>query len=189
MSTTDVRATGFEGLTGDYALDPDHTRLWFVARHAMVTKVRGTFTDFEGSFHLDGHAPTRSTANVTIRTASIDTRNEARDAHLRSNDFFDVDAHPEITFASSTVEQLGPATFRLTGDLTIKGISRPVSIDFEYTGSSIDDAGAFRVGFEGSTVVDRREWGLAWNLALDAGGVLVGDKVTLQFDVSAVRVE
>ncbi|WP_019874182.1 YceI family protein [Sporichthya polymorpha] len=174
-------------LTGDYTLDTTHTRLGFVARHAMVTKVRGAFTEFSGTAHLDAEDPTRSSAQLTIQVASIDTGNDQRDEHLRTNDFFEVATYPEITFVSTSAESLGDDQYRLTGDLTIKGTTKPVSVDFEYTGTAVDPFGNTRVGFEGKTVLNRKDWGIAWNAALDTGGVLVSEKITLEFDVSAVK--
>lgn len=174
-------------LTGDYTLDPTHTRLGFTARHAMVTKVRGAFNDFEGTITVDGENPSNSSAEVTIQAKSIDTRNADRDAHLRSNDFFDMDTYPEITFRSTEIEQLSDTEYRVTGDLTIKGTTKPVTIDFEYTGAATDPFGNQRIGFEGKTTVNRKDWGVNWNAALEAGGVLVSEKVDLVFDVSAIK--
>ncbi|MQS16712.1 YceI family protein [Streptomyces kaniharaensis] len=174
-------------LTGDYVLDPAHTRIGFVARHAMVTKVRGSFHEFEGIAHLDGEDPARSTARVTIRAESIDTGVQQRDQHLRTNDFLDAPNHPDITFTTTAVEPLGGSEFRVTGDLTIKGTTRPVVIDFAYTGNAVDPYGNLRVGLEGSVTINRKDFGVAWNAALEGGGVLVGDKVVLEFDVSAIR--
>jgi polyisoprenoid-binding protein YceI len=175
--------------TGTYAIDATHSRIGFVARHAMVTKVRGSFNEFEGTGHFDAEDPSRSSLQLTIQAASIDTRNADRDGHLRGNDFFDMEAYPEITFASTAVEQVDAVTFRVTGDLTIKGTTKPVSVDLEYTGSAVDPYGNTRLGLEGSTVVNRKDFGVNWNTALEAGGVLVSEKVTLEFEVSAVRAE
>lgn len=174
-------------LTGDYTIDPGHSRIGFVARHAMVTKVRGSFNDFEGWFHLDADDPTKSSAKVNIKAKSIDTRNEQRDAHLRSNDFFAMDQYPEITFESTGVERVDETHFRLTGDLTIKGVTRPLTIDFEYMGAAVDPWGKLRIGFEGSTTVNRKDWGVNWNVALEAGGMLVSENVTLEFEIAAVK--
>jgi polyisoprenoid-binding protein YceI len=173
-------------LTGRYSIDPTHSRVGFVARHAMVTKVRGSFNEFEGSGYFDAENPAASRLELTIQAASIDTRNADRDAHLRSNDFFDMENHPEIRFVSTAVEQLDADSYRVTGDLTIKGITKPVSVDFEYTGTAVDPYGNQRVGLEGNTTVNRKDWGVSWNAALDAGGVLVGEKVVLEFEVSAI---
>jgi polyisoprenoid-binding protein YceI len=174
-------------LTGTYTIDPTHSRIGFVARHAMVTKVRGSFNEFEGSGHFDAEHPTNSRLQLTIQAASIDTRNGDRDAHLRGNDFFDMEAYPQITFASTGVEQVDSENFRVTGDLTIKGVTKPVTVDFEYSGAAVDPYGNQRIGFEGKTTVNRKDWGVSWNAALEAGGVLVSEKVTLEFEVSAIR--
>ncbi len=185
MNTSTVPTT----LTGTYAIDPSHSRIGFVARHAMVTKVRGSFNEFEGSGFFDAENPAASHLELTITAASIDTRNADRDGHLRSNDFFDMDTYPEISFVSTAVEQTRPDEYRVTGDLTIKGVTRPVTVDFEYTGSAVDPDGHQRIGLDGATTVNRKDWGVNWNAALDAGGVLVGEKVNLEFEVSAIRTD
>ena len=174
-------------LTGDYVLDPTHTRIGFVARHAMISKVRGSFTAFEGKAHLDAANPAASTAEVTIQVASIETGNGQRDEHLRTNDFFDAPSFPEITFRSTGVEVLGADTFAVTGDLTIKGTTKSVTVEFEHTGMATDVYGNLRAGFEGKAVINRTDFGVTWNAPLEAGGVLVSDKITLEFDVSAIR--
>ncbi|MER6778150.1 MULTISPECIES: YceI family protein [unclassified Streptomyces] len=183
MTTTPALAD----LTGDYVLDPAHTRIGFVARHAMVTKVRGAFHQFDGTAHLDGGDPTRSTAQVVIKTESIDTGVEQRDQHLRTNDFLNAPEYPDITFRTTSVEPHSDTEYRVTGDLTIKDTTRPVTIDFEYTGNAVDPYGNLRVGLEGSVTISRKEYGVTWNAALEGGGVLVGDKVTLEFDISAIK--
>ncbi|MFE4513436.1 YceI family protein [Kitasatospora sp. NPDC056783] len=174
-------------LTGDYVLDPTHTRIGFVARHAMVTKVRGAFQQFEGTAHLDGEDPSRSTAQVVIKSESIDTGVEQRDQHLRTNDFLDAPNFPDITFRTTSVEPKSGSEYRVTGDLTIKDTTRPVTIDFEYTGNAVDPYNNQRVGLEGSVTISRKEYGVTWNAALEGGGVLVGDKIVLEFDISAIR--
>jgi polyisoprenoid-binding protein YceI len=174
-------------ITGSYTIDPTHSRIGFVARHAMVTKVRGSFNEFTGSGYFDAEDPSASKAELVIQAASIDTRNADRDGHLRSNDFFDMETYPEIRFATTSVERVDDANYRVTGDLTIKDVTKSVTVDFEYTGAATDPFGNQRVGFEGSTTVNRKDWGVNWNAALDAGGVLVSEKVTLEFEVSAVR--
>jgi len=184
MTTASVTETP----TGDYQIDAAHSTIGFVARHAMVTKVRGTFDTFEGHAHIDEDR-TKSTVELTIQAASINTRNEQRDAHLRSNDFIDMDNHPQIRFVSTRVEPVSDTRARVTGELTIKGVSRPVTVEFEFTGAATDPFGNLRVGFEGSTTINRRDWGVNWNAALEAGGVLVSDKVTLEFDISAIKVQ
>ncbi|MEX2627882.1 MAG: YceI family protein [Ilumatobacteraceae bacterium] len=173
-------------LTGSYTIDPSHSRLGFVARHAMVTKVRGGFNDFTGTFTIADDVA-GSNASLTIQAASVDTRNSDRDEHLRSNDFFAMEEHPEIRFASSDIVKVDDANYRVTGDLTLRGVTKPVTIDLEYAGSATDPWGNTRVGFEGSTQVNRKDWGLVWNAALDGGGILVSEKVTLEFEISATK--
>ena len=173
--------------TGTYNIDPTHSRIGFVARHAMVTKVRGSFNEFEGSGYFDAENPANSNLQLTIKATSIDTRNADRDAHLRGNDFFDMETYPELRFASTSVEALGDDRYRVTGDLTIKAETRPVTIDFEVSGPVQDPWGNQRIGLEGSVQVNRKDWGLNWNVALEAGGILVSDKVTLEFEVAAVK--
>ncbi|MEU8776792.1 YceI family protein [Streptomyces sp. NPDC048606] len=174
-------------LTGSYVLDPAHTRIGFIARHAMVTKVRGAFHQFDGTARLDGSDPARSTGRVVIKAESIDTGVEQRDQHLRTNDFLDVPNFPDITFETTGIEVLSDNEYRVTGDLTIKDTTRPVAIDFEYTGTAVDPFGNRRVGLEGSVSISRKDYGVTWNAALEGGGVLVGDKVVLEFDVSAIK--
>ena len=173
-------------LTGSYTLDPSHTRIGFVARHAMVTKVRGSFNDFEGQAVLDGDDPSRSTASVTIQVASIDTRSPQRDEHLRSNDFLAINEFPTITFVSSAVRQAGEG-FELDGDLTLRGVTRPLTIPFTFEGSATDVYGNLRVGFEGSVAISRKDFGVTWNAVLETGGVMVSDKIVLEFEVSAIK--
>ena len=173
--------------SGTYTVDPSHSRIGFVARHAMVTKVRGSFNEFEATAQIDAEDISRSSVQVTIKVDSIDTRNEQRDGHLRSNDFLDIAGFPELTFVSTEVTPVSTDVVRVTGDLTIKGVSRPVSIDFTYEGSAVDPFGNQRVGFEGSVVINRKDWGITWNAALEAGGVLVSDKITLEFEISAIK--
>jgi polyisoprenoid-binding protein YceI len=187
QTTPLATTTGAPDITGDYVLDVAHSRLGFVARHAMVTKVRGGFNDFEGTAHLDGNDPSKSSASVTIDVASIDTRQAQRDDHLRTNDFFDAPTYPKITFVSTAAEKVGDETFRMTGDLTIKDVTKVVSIDFQYNGSATDPYGNHRVGFEGSTVINRKDFGVNFNAALETGGVMVSDKITLEFEISAIK--
>lgn len=176
-------------LTGEYTIDPAHSRLGFVARHAMVTKVRGAFETFEGKAFLDFENPERSSAELTIEVASVDTHNAQRDEHLRTNDFFDAPNFPQMIFRSTSVERIDEENYRVTGDLTIKGTTKPVTVDFEYTGTAKDPFGNTRVGLEGKAVLNRKDWGIEWNAALETGGVLVSEKVTLELEVSAVKVE
>jgi polyisoprenoid-binding protein YceI len=184
---TTASASALTELTGTWTLDPAHTRIGFVARHAMVTKVRGAFNEFEGTATLDGANPANSRVEVKIQAASIDTRNAQRDEHLRSNDFLAMNEHPEITFASTGVRQVDDTTFELTGDLTIRGVTNSVTIPFTFEGAATDPFGNKRVGFEGSVTINRKDYGVTWNAALEGGGVLVSDKVTLEFEVSAIK--
>lgn len=181
-------APAFTELTGTYELDPTHTRIGFVARHAMVTKVRGAFNDFSGTAKINGDDLSQSSANVTLKVASIDTRNADRDNHLRTNDFLQAEDYPEITFSSTSITQNGENDFDVTGDLTIKGTTRQVTVPLEYQGAAKDPFGNDRIGFEGSTVISRKDFGITFNVALETGGVLVSDNVTLEFEVSAIKV-
>lgn len=190
MTSETLAATPIERaeLTGNYDIDPSHSRFGFVARHAMVTKVRGTFNEFRGNLRIHGENPTESAGELVIEAASIDTRSEDRDAHLRSNDFFAMEDHPQITFRSTEVEATNrEELYRVTGDLSIRGVNRPVTFEVEFTGAAIDPWGNTRIGLEGSTQVNRKDWGINWNAALEAGGVLVSDKVTLEFEIAAVK--
>jgi polyisoprenoid-binding protein YceI len=174
-------------LTGDYTVDPSHTTLGFVARHAMVTNVKGQFREFTGSLHLDGSDPSKSTASLDIVMQSIDTGSADRDGHLRSADFFKADEFPDMTFRSTAIEAAGGDDYRVTGDLTILGVTKPVTIDLEFQGAAKDPFGNERVGFEGRGEILRSEWGITWNAALETGGVLVSDKIKLRFDISAIK--
>ncbi len=187
MSSTQVDTATLAAIAGRWTVDPSHSRVGFVARHAMVTKVRGAFNEFEGTATVDGEDFSRSEVAVTIQATSIDTRNEARDGHLRSNDFLDMDRHPEITFRSTSVTATGPAAFDVTGDLTIKGTTHAVTVPFEFEGAATDPFGNARAGFEGSVEIDREDYGVTWNAALETGGVLVSKKITLEFEISAIK--
>ena len=186
MTEFDAATTAIADITGDYSIDPAHTRLGFVARHAMVTKVRGQFHEFSGTAHVDTANPAASKVDLTITAASVSTGNADRDGHLQSNDFFGAQDNPQITFSSTDVSRDG-ATWTITGDLTIKGPTKPVTLDFDEVGSAQDPFGNTRVGFEGSTTVKRSDWGLTFNAALETGGVLVSEKITLEFDISAIK--
>ncbi|MFE9614080.1 YceI family protein [Streptomyces sp. NPDC006012] len=174
-------------VTGDYSIDPAHTAIGFSARHAMVTNVRGSFQEFSGTLHLDGTDPAKSTASIDVVLASVETGNADRDTHLKSADFFKTDEFPTMTFRSTKAEALGGDDYRITGDLTILGTTRPLVIDLEFNGAVQDPFGNERVGFEGKAEILRSDWGLTWNAALETGGVLVSDKIKLNFDISAVK--
>lgn len=174
-------------LSGGYTVDPAHSSIGFTVRHAMVTNVKGTFTEHQGSLQLDGTDPSRSGASLDVQIASVDTGMQDRDAHLRGTDFFDAERFPLMTFRSTAAEQLGGDRYRVTGDLTIKDVTRPLAIDLEFNGAATDVYGNERVGFEGSAEILRSDWGLTWNAALETGGVMVSDKVRLTFDISAIK--
>lgn len=182
----DAPTAAIEDISGDYTLDAAHSNLGFSARHAMVTTVRGSFRQFEGTAHIDTQNPANSSVSVTIDASSIDTGNKDRDGHLLTGDFFETDANPTITFTSTSVAYDGE-TWEVTGDLTIKGVSHPVTVPFELTGSAKDPFGNTRVGFEGATSINRSDWGLSFNAALETGGVLVSEKIKLEFDISAIK--
>ncbi|MFI0808307.1 YceI family protein [Streptomyces echinatus] len=174
-------------LTGDYTIDPAHSTIGFVARHAMVTNVKGGFDDFTGTLSLNGADPAASTATLDIQMESIDTGNADRDGHLKSADFFKTDEFPTMTFRSTKAEALGGDDYRITGDLSLLGVTKQISIDLEFNGAATDPFGNERVGFEGKAELLRSEWGLTWNAALETGGVLISDKIKLVFDISAIK--
>jgi len=173
-------------IAGDYTLDPAHSRLGFSARHAMVATVRGAFTEFTGTAHVDTANPASSKVELSIVANSVSTGNEQRDGHLLSGDFFETEKFPNITFTSTEVTRDGD-DWTITGDLSIKGVTHSVSVPFEYTGSAQDPYGNTRIGFEGGTTIKRSDWGISFNAALETGGVLVSDKIKLEFDISAIK--
>ena len=183
VSTENV---GLSATTGTWAIDPTHTTIGFSVRHAMVSKVRGNFSDFAGSAIIDGANLAASSVEVTIQAGSIDTKNADRDGHLVSADFLDVENFPTLTFTSTNVAVNG-ADVTITGDLTIHGVTRSVTVEFEYIGTSLDPFGFTRMGFEGTAKISRKDFSLVWNAALETGGVLVGDEITLVLDVEAVK--
>ena len=188
MTNTDFDpgTTVLQDITGDYTIDPAHTRLGFSARHAMVATVRGQFTEFTGTAHVDTADPASSKVEVSIVANSINTGQQQRDDHLRSGDFFESEQYPDITFSSTDVSRDGD-DWTITGDLTIKGVTHSIAVPFEFTGSAQDPFGNTRIGFEGAATLNRKDWGLSWNAALETGGVLVSEKIKLQFDISAIQ--
>jgi polyisoprenoid-binding protein YceI len=170
---------------GEYAIDPAHTSVEFVGRHLMITKVRGRFPNVSGAIFIDDE-PERSHVEVTIEVASIDTGNADRDGHLRSADFFDADKFPTIRFRSTKVEAGNLATWALTGDLTVRDVTRPITLQVDFDGASASPAGDERIAFSAAAEVDREDWGLTWNMGLETGGVLVGKKVRIELNVQAV---
>jgi polyisoprenoid-binding protein YceI len=169
-----------------FDFDLSHSSVAFVARHLVFSKVRGTFGKWGGSLELDLADLTKSKVTVEIDTASIDTHEEKRDAHLRSPDFFDSEKFPKMTFVSKRIEKDGDA-YRLVGDLTIRGVTKEVSLDTTFEGTSKDPWGGDRIAFSAATKIQRKDWGLNWNMALEAGGVLVGETVEIVLDIEAVQ--
>ncbi len=186
MSEFDAGTTAIADITGDYTIDAAHTRLGFIARHAMVTKVRGQFKEFSGTAHVDATTPANSKVDISIVSNSVDTGSADRDGHLLSGDFFGAEDNPTITFTSTDVSRDG-TEWTIVGDLTIKGTTKSVSIDFDEVGTAKDPFGNVRLGFEGSTTISRSDWGLNFNAALETGGVLVSEKIKLEFDISAIQ--
>ncbi|MCX3287892.1 YceI family protein [Streptomyces sp. NEAU-H22] len=174
-------------LSGEWVVDPAHSRIGFSVRHAMVTTVRGCFLEYESRLYFDAHDPARSRADITLFTASVDTGVEQRDAHLVGRDFLDAATYPRMRFTSTAVEQKGADLFSMSGELTIKGVSRPVVLDMTYIGNVTDPFGYDRVGFDGTTTINRSDWGLTYNSRLAEGGAMVSEKVRLQLDIAAIR--
>lgn len=170
-----------------WKIDPSHSLVEFAVRHLMIATVKGRFGKLDGVIEADPDDLSTLKARVEIDAASIDTRDEQRDGHLRSADFFDVENHPTLTFESRSVEPEGDGRFKLIGDLTIRGVTRPVSLDATFNGRGKDPWGGERIAFEADTTVDRRDFNLTWNTALETGGVLVGDQVKIHIEVEAVR--
>jgi polyisoprenoid-binding protein YceI len=168
-------------------IDSAHSAIHFSVRHMVVSKTRGRFTKFGGQLEFDPDNPEAAKVQVTIEPASVDTADSQRDGHLRSADFFDVEKFPTASFKSTRVEDLGGDKYRISGDLTIRGVTKPVSFDATFEGSGKDPWGGERAGFSGGTTIDRRQFGLEWNKALETGGVLVGEKVELSLEVEAVK--
>jgi polyisoprenoid-binding protein YceI len=173
--------------TGSYVIDPIHSFIGFATHHAAVAPVRGCFGSFEGIGYFDIERPESSMVDITIEASSIDTRHRERDAHLRSSDFLDVTSHPVITFSATSVDQIGVRSYRVTGDLVIKGITNPVVIEADRTGWVVEPDGSQRVGFEGRAVISRKDWGIGWNQLLDADDALTSDHITVEFDISATK--
>jgi polyisoprenoid-binding protein YceI len=176
-------------MTTTWNIDTSHSGVHFTVRHMVVSKVRGAFDRFKGTIQFDEDRPEASKVSVQIEAASIDTREPKRDAHLRSPDFFDVEKYPALTFESTKVEKLDGEGYRVTGDLTLHGITKEVVLDAEYLGSGKDPWGNQRIGFQVEAAISRKDFGLNWNQVLEAGGVLVGDKIEIALDVQAVKVQ
>ena len=176
---------GATGQLTEWTIDPAHTDVLFSAKHMMVTTVRGKFHDVEGTLHVDEANPTNSSADIRIAAASLSTGNGQRDGHLRSPDFFSTEVHPTIAFRSTGIEQVGTADFRITGDLTIQDKTRPIVFDATFLGFYTSMQGTRRFGLSARTIINRKDWGLGWNVALETGGWLVGENVTIEIEIAA----
>ncbi|MFB8026357.1 MULTISPECIES: YceI family protein [unclassified Streptomyces] len=174
-------------LTGEWMIDPAHSRIGFSVRHAMVTTVRGAFLEYESRLYFDGRDPARSRAEISLASGSVDTGVEQRDAHVVGRDFLNAAKHPRISFVSSAVQLIGKDVYRMTGGLTIRGITNPVVLDLTYIGYVTDPFGYERVGFDGTTTINRSDWGLTYNARLAEGGAMVSERLRLQFDIAAIR--
>jgi polyisoprenoid-binding protein YceI len=171
--------------TQTYAIDKTHSEVAFQVRH-LLTRVRGHFTDFAGTVVVDHEHPEQSSASLTIEAASVDTGTPDRDAHLRSDDFFAVGTHPTLTFASSRIVKTGDETYDVTGTLTIRGVAREITLPVTYLGTARDPWGNVRAGFEANLTLNRKDFGLTWNAALETGGFLVGDEVRINLSIQAI---
>ena len=170
-----------------WSVDPIHSHVEFAVRHMMIATVKGRFAEVEGTIVLDEANPANSSVEARITAASIDTREDKRDAHLRSADFFDAENHPYLTFKSTRVESDGGGSFTAYGDLTIRGTTRQVALEGEYLGSNKSPYGFQVAGFSAKTRLNRKDYGLNWNAALETGGVLVGDEVKISLEIEAVQ--
>ena len=170
-----------------WKIDPAHTRAGFSVRHMMIANVHGQFENVTGTVDFNEQDPTKSSVDVQIEVASLTTRDEKRDAHLKSADFFDAENHPYMTFKSRRAVKLGENHGQLIGDLTIRGLTKEVVLDVEYTGQAKSPWGTTSAGFEARTKINRKDWGLNWNVALETGGVLVGDTVNIQIEAEIVK--
>lgn len=193
MSTTEVRTVptrivdGIEvPAAGTYALDVSHSSVNFSVRHLMVSKTKGRFADFAGTVTI-GEDPLQSSVEVTIQVASVDTHDEARDAHLRSGDFFEAEVHPEMTYRSTSVAPDGKGGWAVQGELTVRGVTLPVPLSVSFEGGALDPWGNARIGFEAHTELDREAFGLTWNAALETGGVVVGKTVKIDIEAEAIQ--
>ena len=172
-------------VAGQYTIDPAHTSVEFVGRHLMITKVRGRFPEVSGTITINDE-PERSHVEVQLDVASLDTGNPDRDAHLRSAEFFNAEQYPTISFRSTNVEATADGTWAVTGDLTVRDVTRPVTLQVDFDGANASPMGDERVAFSAAADVDREDWGLTWNVALESGGLLVGKKVHIELNVQAV---
>lgn len=186
--TANVQTAPAAGTKTTWKLDPSHTLVEFSAKHLMITTVKGRITDIDGTIRSDEKNPQNSSVDVVLKAASLDTRTDQRDQHLRSADFLDVEKFPEIRFRSTRIEG-DKDSFKLTGDLTIRDVTKPITLDVEFEGRNKDPWGGERVGFSAKGKIDRREFGLTWNQALETGGVVVGNDIKISLEVEAIKVD
>lgn len=187
VSDAQISQTSVETARSTWAIDPGHTVAEFGVKHLMVSTVKGRFTGVSGTIELDEQDVTRSRVDVAIDVATVSTHDEKRDAHLRSDDFFAAEQFPQITFTSTKVEPNGKDRLNVTGDLTIRGVTRPVTLDVELNGRATAPWGAEVIAYSAETTVNRKDFGLTWNVALEAGGVTVGEKVKISIEAEAVK--
>ena len=185
--TASVETAPAAGTRTEWKLDPTHTHVEFSAKHLMISTVKGRITDVSGSIFIDERTPTNSSVDVTLNAATIDTRTDQRDQHLRSADFLDVEKYPQILFKSTRIEG-DRSEFKLTGDLTIRDVTREITLDVEFEGQTKDPWGGERVGFSARGKIDRRDYGLTWNMLLEGGGLTVGNDIKISIEVEAVKV-
>jgi polyisoprenoid-binding protein YceI len=185
--TATVQTTPAAGTKTAWKLDPAHSIVEFSAKHLMITTVKGRIADVEGTIYTDEKNPKNSSVEATLKAVSLDTRTDQRDQHLRSADFLDVEKYPEIKFRSTRI-QGDKSSFKLTGELTIRDVTKPITLDVEFEGETKDPWGGQRVGFSATGKLDRREFGLTWNQALETGGVVVGNDIKISLEVQAVKV-
>ena len=185
--TANVQTAPAAGTKTTWKLDPTHTSVEFSAKHLMITTVKGRITDIDGTIESDEKNPQNSSVEAVLKAASLDTRTDQRDQHLRSADFLDVEKFPEIKFRSTRI-QGDKDSFKLTGDLTIRDVTKPITLEVEFEGRNKDPWGGERVGFSAKGKIDRREFGLTWNQALETGGVVVGNEIKISLEVEAIKV-
>jgi len=186
--TATVQTAPAAGVRTAWKLDPTHTTVEFSAKHLMISTVKGRITDIEGTIYTNENDPKSSSVEVTLKAASIDTRTDQRDQHLRSADFLHVEQYPEIKFRSTRIEG-NKQEFKLTGDLTIRDVTRPITLDVTFEGRTKDPWGGERVGFSASGKIDRRDFGLTWNQLLETGGLTVGNEIKIILEVEAIKAD
>jgi polyisoprenoid-binding protein YceI len=170
-----------------WEIDPAHSQATFAVKHMMISTVKGHFNVISGHLHIDEQNPANSWVDAQVDASSIDTRDERRDGHLRSPDFFDAEKYPTINFKSTKVEHIEGNEYRVLGDLTMHGVTRPVAFNAEYAGQGQDPWGGQRAGLSATAKINRKDWGLTYNTALEAGGVMVGEEVKIEIDLEAVN--